>query len=197
MLGLHMGFQPPNSTSMMGCSLNTCAECPAPLALEIGACSISAALPRAAEEKGTQTCCFSMFHCPGVFNARSNAEDEPGEAGEMQNSCGSRFLLFTQLPSILPPSQFAPHVLQISPAETDGYRQGFVFDAVACCKCCTVLFLLFFNQQIVIYAYARKKKRPRHKLYQNCPEWFGCFVIEFAVGNDVVDRQSYSWSSSM
>lgn len=77
----------------------------------------------------------------------------------MQNNCGSRFLLVTLFPSILPPSQFALHkVLQISPAETDGYRPEFVFDAVACCKCCTVLFLLFFNQQIVIYAYARKKK---------------------------------------
>lgn len=49
-------------------------------------------------------------------------------------------------------------MFRISPAETDGYRQEFVFDAVACCKCCTGLFLLFFNQQIVIYAYARKKK---------------------------------------
>lgn len=51
-----------------------------------------------------------VLHCPGVFNPRSNAEDEPGEAGEMRNSCGSRFLLFTPFPSsILPPSQFALH----------------------------------------------------------------------------------------
>lgn len=134
--------------------------------------------------------------CPGVLNPRADAEDEPGEAGEMQNSCGSRFLLFTPFPS----SSLSPtHMLRISPAETDGYRQEFVFDAVACCKCCTVLFLLFFNQQIVIYAYARKKKKTKtNKLYQNCPEWFGCFVTLFAVGNDaqLVDRQSYSCSSS-
>lgn len=29
-----------------------------------------------------------------------------------------------------------------------------------------------------------KRKRPRHKLYQNCPECFGCFITELAVGND-------------
>lgn len=84
----------------------------------------------------------------------------------MQNSCGSRFLLFTPFPSsILSPSQFALHTCYELALQKDGYRQEFVFDAVACCKCCTVLFLLFFNQQIVIYAYARKKKRPRQINY--------------------------------
>lgn len=59
MLRLHVGFQSPNSASVLGCSPSTCAECPELLALEIVACSISAALPRAAKE-GTENCCFSM-----------------------------------------------------------------------------------------------------------------------------------------
>lgn len=55
-----MGFQPPNSASVLGCSLNICAECLEPLAFETVACSMSAALPRAAEEAHTENCCFSM-----------------------------------------------------------------------------------------------------------------------------------------
>lgn len=83
----------------------TCAECPQLLALEIVAFSISAALLTPAKED-TENCCLQhVLLCPGVFNARADAEDEPGEAGEMQNSCGSRFLLFTPFTSsLLPPS---------------------------------------------------------------------------------------------
>lgn len=74
-------------------------------------------------------------------------------------------LLFTPLFSPLALS--LPHQNVTGPPCANGLLQaGDVLHAVACCKCCTVLFIVFFNQQIVIYAYAKKTKT--NKLYQNC-----------------------------
>lgn len=99
------GFSVPKFSISAGLqSDQTCAECPELVALEIVASSISAVLPRPAKED-TENCCLQhVLLCLGVFNCRADAEDECGEAGEMQNSCGSRFLLFTPFTSYLLPS---------------------------------------------------------------------------------------------
>lgn len=68
--------------------------------------------PGAAKEKRAHKTAASAqrVSAQGVFNPRADAEDAPGEAGEMRNSCQSRFPLFTPFPSsIRPPSWFALH----------------------------------------------------------------------------------------
>lgn len=62
--------------------------------------------------------------CPRGSSPGADAEDVPGEAGEMRNSCRSRFPFFTPFSSSLLPPLFALHTCyKLALAETDGYRQ--------------------------------------------------------------------------
>lgn len=123
----------------------------------------------------------------GLFNPPADA---PGEAGETRGSWQSRLPLFTPFPLRFPPlSSLVPGLPSTSVTNQpciSGWLQAgeeSVLDAVACCKCCTVLFMLFFNPDCnLCLCKERKKKTKTNKLYQNYRELLGCFAGERAGG---------------
>lgn len=101
MLRLHVGFQPPNSASVLGCSPSPCAKCQKPPALEIVACSISAALPRAAKEEGTENCCFSMcFSAQGCLILELMLKMSLVRQEKCRTAVGAEFSYLLHFPSL-------------------------------------------------------------------------------------------------